>query len=174
MASHKEILRASCDRLWRLLDKLNESPDNPANNPKDAEQYHQILSALADSVGLKMAEQAEEERENGAAYRGASYGPGREWAGHWDPYLYGGIAYRNGPSYGPDDWTTMDNPHMAGRAQPRDSMGRWTGNNANGGGTRRGAYGDGMVARLESLMAQAPAADRRHFEKVLEHVEKMG
>ena len=172
MASHKEILRASCDRLWRLLDKLNESPDNAANNSKDAEQYHQILSALADSVGLKMAEQAEEERENGAAYRGASYGPGGDWAGHhWDPYRYGGLAYRGGTYGGPEEGWTMD-PAMAGRAQPRDSMGRWTG--TQGGSSRRGAYGEGMVARLEAMMEQAPAADRRHFEKVLEHVENMG
>lgn len=177
-SKERETVKEAREHILRLLEKLNGSPPSANSEPKDAEQYHQILSALADSHSVDMVLDAEDRREAGsAAYRYSGDQTGT-WAGHWDPMLHGGMIYRDGgPAYGPGDTWTIEQGYAGARR--RDDMGRFAAEGQRGGSMRRGTYGgpaytDGMVARLEDMMETAPAGDRRYFEKVLEHIERQG
>lgn len=158
MAKHMQILEDACERLWDDLEKLNKSAPDPA---KDAEQYHRIMSAIADSVGIKMAEEAEE--DGYSTRRGMPRGG---YSGiYWGPQMYGN-AYR-GNSYG-DDWA-MGGMSEA-RGQRRDNMGRYS---RNDGYSMHDAEKQEMLRMLRRNMDDAPERDREIYRRFIGELENM-
>lgn len=121
-------IEEACKSLWKMLDTLNTQNQNGG---KDAEQYHHVVSALYKLNGLKMIE--EYENDGGNSYRGGVSRRGGYSRMYFDPW-YGPEAY----SYGGEEWESMDGASGA-RYQRRDSIGRFS----REGGNRGGSYDGG-------------------------------
>lgn len=173
MAKHMEIIKDACERLWKTLEKLNESNPDPV---RDGEQYHHVISAIYKAAGIKMIEEAEEEEE----YSQRRGGGQRGFSGMYDPVWYASIRRGNSYGGGERDW---DMEGMSGaRNQRRDSMGRFSREGGNGGGNSYRNDGGGYSGhdnsqRLMSMLYQmrdnaTSDHERMKYQNMIETMER--